>query len=323
MVSDSFGTFSVPTGVLWGAQTARSLRFFAMGEQRMPSDMTQALAWIKWASARVKSDLQLQDPLVADAIAQAAERVASDEVEAEFPLSVWQTGSGTQSNMNVNEVIATRATRALGRGTSTHPAVHANDDVNLGQSSNDVFPSAMHVAVALYARNALMPALDELRAALEVTAHAFSSVVKLGHTHLLDATPPTLGQELGGYGAQLALCREHLLFSLGAVYALAIGGTAVGNGLNTHPELGARVCAAPATRLGMPLRQADNLFAAVAGNEALVALHASVKMLAVALTKFDNDIRHIASGPRAGLGELYLPFNEPGSSIMPGKVNPT
>ncbi|HEY8904931.1 MAG TPA: lyase family protein, partial [Rhodoferax sp.] len=290
-VSDSFGTVSVPTGVLWGAQTARSLQFFAIGQQRMPVDIIHALAWIKWASACVNSDLQLQDPLKARAIASAAERVASGEFDAEFPLSVWQTGSGTQSNMNVNEVIATLASRALGQGAGGGKSVHPNDDVNLGQSSNDVFPSAMHIAVALHVRQSLLPALEELRAALAVKAKAFASVVKIGRTHLQDATPVTLGQELGGYGAQLALCQESLQFALGAVHTLAMGGTAVGTGLNTHPEFGARVCAALATRLGLPLRQADNLFAAMAGHEALVAFHASLKMLALALIKIANDIR--------------------------------
>ncbi len=322
-VSDSFGSISVPAGVLWGTQTARSLQFFAIGEQRMPPDIIHALAWIKWASAHVNRDLQLQDPLKAQAIASAAERVANGEFDAEFPLSVWQTGSGTQSNMNVNEVIATLATRALGQGAGTGVAVHPNDDVNLGQSSNDVFPSAMHIAVGLKTQQALLPALAELRSALAAKAEAFKSVVKIGRTHLQDATPVTLGQELGGYAAQLTLCQDSLQFALGAVHTLAMGGTAVGTGLNTQPEFGARVCAALAKRLGLPLVQADNLFAAMAGHEALVALHASLKMLAVALTKIANDIRLMASGPRAGLGELTLPQNEPGSSIMPGKVNPT
>ena len=322
-VTDSFGQVSVPAGVLWGAQTARSLHFFAIGEQRMPPDIIHALAWIKWAAAQVNRDLQLQDPLKAQAIADAAERVADGEFDAEFPLSVWQTGSGTQSNMNVNEVIATLATRALAQGTAAACAVHPNDDVNLGQSSNDVFPSAMHIAVALKTQQLLLPALDELRAALAAKALAFESVVKIGRTHLQDATPVTFGQELGGYVAQLQLCDDSLRFALGAVHTLAMGGTAVGTGINTHPEFGARVCAALANRLGLPLRQADNLFAAMAGHEALVAFHASLKMLAVALTKIANDVRLMGSGPRAGLGELTLPQNEPGSSIMPGKVNPT
>jgi fumarate hydratase class II len=322
-VSDSFGTVDLPEGVLWGAQTARSLYFFAIGEQRMPPDIIHALAWIKWAAACVNRDLQLQTTEMAQAIGQAAECVAAGEWDAEFPLSVWQTGSGTQSNMNVNEVIATLASRSLSQESGTAHPVHPNDDVNLGQSSNDVFPSAMHIAVGLKVKQTLLPALDTLMGALRTQAQAFDAVIKIGRTHLQDATPVTLGQEFAAYAAQLALCRHNLLSALDAVHTLAIGGTAVGTGINTHPEFGRRVAALLADRLGLPLRQADNLFAAMAGHEALVALHASLKMLAVALTKIANDIRLMASGPRAGLGELHLPQNEPGSSIMPGKVNPT
>ncbi|MDD5030412.1 MAG: class II fumarate hydratase [Rhodoferax sp.] len=322
-VSDSFGSISLPAGVLWGAQTARSLQFFAIGEQRMPVDIVHALALIKWAAACVNRDLRLQPPALAHAIATAAERVATGEFDDEFPLSVWQTGSGTQSNMNVNEVIATLATQTLAQGEDTGLAVHPNDDVNLGQSSNDVFPSAMHLAVALNAQFTLLPALEALIGALADKALAFESVIKIGRTHLQDATPVTLGQEFGGYSAQLRLCQHNLLFALHAVHTLAIGGTAVGTGLNTHPEFGQRVAATLALRLGLPLRQADNLFAAMAGHEALVAFHGALRMLAVALTKIGNDIRLMGSGPRAGLGELMLPQNEPGSSIMPGKVNPT
>ncbi len=321
--SDSFGPIEVPVNALWGAQTARSLRFFAIGEQRMPLAVIHALAWIKWAAANVNLELQLLDATKSQAIADAALRVVAGELDAEFPLSVWQTGSGTQSNMNVNEVIANLATRALGGGVGAAPKVHPNDDVNLGQSSNDVFPSAMHIAVALQARLTLLPALQELRSALTAKALAFDRVVKIGRTHLQDATPVTLGQEFGGYEAQLALCWTSIQHALLAVHALAIGGTAVGTGLNTHPEFGARVSAMLAEELDLPLVQAGNLFAAMAGHEALVALHASLKMLAIALTKIANDIRLMGSGPRAGLGELQLPENEPGSSIMPGKVNPT
>ena len=315
--SDSFGPIAVPADALWGAQTARSLHFFAIGEQRMPLELIHALAWVKWAAACVNRDLQLLDATKAQAIAAAAQRVAKGEFDAEFPLSVWQTGSGTQSNMNVNEVVAALASRSL--PTKVHP----NDDVNLGQSSNDVFPTAMHIAVALQAELSLLPALHELRAALSGKALAFQSVVKIGRTHLQDATPVTLGQEFGGYEAQLALCQVTLHNALRAVHSLAIGGTAVGTGLNTHPEFGSRVAALLARELGLPWVQADNLFAAMAGHEALVALHGSLKMLAIALTKIAGDIRLMGSGPRAGLGELQLPENEPGSSIMPGKVNPT
>lgn len=311
--TDSFGPIEVPEAALWGAQTARSLRFFAIGEQRMPLPVIHALAWVKWAAALVNGELNLIDASKTQAIANAAQRVASGEFDAEFVLSVWQTGSGTQSNMNVNEVVAKLA------GHNSHP----NDDVNLGQSSNDVFPSAMHIAVALQTRSGLLPAMDALRCALLVKAVAFEDIIKIGRTHLQDATPITLGQEFGGYAAQLALCASNIEQALLSVHRLAIGGTAVGTGLNTHPEFGARVAARLAQQLKLPLAQADNLFAAMAGHEALVAFHASLKMLAITLTKIANDIRLMGSGPRAGLGELQLPQNEPGSSIMPGKVNPT
>jgi fumarate hydratase class II len=336
--SDSFGSVEVPADALWGAQTARSLHFFAIGEQRMPLAVIHALAWIKWAAAEVNRDLHLLDATTAQAIADAAQRVGAGEFDAQFPLSAWQTGSGTQSNMNVNEVVANLASRALAADTSINEAginesgisgesvqrrVHPNDDVNLGQSSNDVFPTAMHIAVTLQAKQSLLPALKALRAALKDKALAFEAIVKIGRTHLQDATPVTLGQEFGGYEAQLALCQSTLLHALKAMHTLAIGGTAVGTGLNTHPEFGKRVVERLAVQLNLPLVQADNLFAAMAGHEALVAFHAALKMLAIALTKIANDIRLMGSGPRAGFGELQLPENEPGSSIMPGKVNPT
>ncbi len=328
---DSFGPIDVPAEALWGAQTQRSLRFFAIGEQRMPLALIHAVAWVKWAAACVNRDLGLLGESRAQAIADAALRVAAGEFDAHFPLSVWQTGSGTQTHMNVNEVVAHLASQALAGGevggvdaaATAARAVHPNDDVNLGQSSNDVFPTAMHLAVALQARDRLLPALAELRAALAAKAIAFHFVVKIGRTHLQDATPVTLGQEFGGYEAQLALCQQALRHALVAVHALAVGGTAVGTGLNTHPEFGSRVAALLARELDLPLVQADNLFAAMAGHEALVAFHAALKMLAIALTKIGSDIRLMGSGPRAGLGELRLPENEPGSSIMPGKVNPT
>src|ERR1035437_1978419 len=321
--SDSFGRIEVPADALWGAQTARSLRFFAIGEQRMPLPVIHALAWVKWAAARVNGDLHLLGSAKSRAIAAAARRVAVGKFDAEFPLCVWQNGSGTQSNMNVNEVVANLASRALGAGMGTPRKVHPNDDLNMGQSSNDVFPSAMHIAVALQAKMNLLPALQELRDALAAKALAFKTIVKIGRTHLQDAIPVTLGQEFGAYEAQLALCQESLRHALIAVHTLAIGGTAVGTGLNTHPEFGVRVATMLADQLNLPLVQADNLFAAMAGHEALVAFHASMKMLAIALTKIANDIRLMGSGPRAGLGELQLPQNEPGSSIMPGKMNPT
>ena len=321
--SDSFGPIEVPAEALWGAQTARSLRFFAIGEQRMPLEVIHALAWIKWAAALVNRDLQLIDATRAQAIADAAQRVAQGEFDAQFPLSVWQTGSGTQSNMNVNEVVARLASRSLNGVSGQGRRVHPNDEVNLGQSSNDVFPSAMHIAVAVMTRQRLHPALHGLRRALAEKAEAFASIVKIGRTHLQDATPVTLGQEFGGYEAQLGLCGQQLEHALTGLHALAIGGTAVGTGINTHAQFGVRVAAQLSRALGLPLVQANNLFAAMAGHEALVAFHAGLRMLAIALTKLGNDIRLMGSGPRAGLGELQLPQNEPGSSIMPGKVNPT
>ncbi len=321
--TDSFGQIEVPANALWGAQTARSVHFFAIGNQRMPIELIHALAWIKWAAAGVNGELGLLDANKAQAITRAAALVASGEYDAEFPLSVWQTGSGTQSNMNVNEVVATLANRTLGAAGGAAITVHANDDVNLGQSSNDVFPSAMHIAVADLAKRTLLPSLDQLRDALAAKRQSIGATIKIGRTHLQDATPMTLGQEFSGYEAQLALCEDSIRHALGPVHTLAIGGTAIGTGMNTHPDFGKRVAAVLSAKLVLPLSQADNLFAAMAGHEALVGMHSSLKMLAIALTKIGNDIRLMGSGPRAGLGELRLPQNEPGSSIMPGKVNPT
>jgi fumarate hydratase class II len=305
----------IPMDTLWGAQTARSLHFFAIGTQRMPIEVIHAMALIKWAAARVNMQLHQLDPVRANAIADAALRIAYGLFDNAFPLSVWQTGSGTQSHMNVNEVIAHIA--------SAYVPVNAIDDVNRGQSSNDVFPTAMHIAALQQMNTHLLPAMRSLHRALVKKAKSFKGLVKVGRTHLQDATPITLGQEFGGYAAQLALCEASITHALGAIGTLAIGGTAVGTGINTHPEFGVRVTALLASQTGLPLAQADNLFAAMAGHEALVALHASLRMLAIALTKIANDIRLMGSGPRAGLGELQLPQNEAGSSIMPGKVNPT
>jgi fumarate hydratase class II len=320
--TDSFGPIEVPGDALWGAQTARSLRFFAIGEQRMPLDIVHALAQIKRAAAEVNRDLGLLEPARAAAVATAATRIAAGEFDAQFPLSVWQTGSGTQTNMNVNEVIAHLASGALGGGPGADRRVHPNDDVNLGQSSNDVFPTAMHIAAVLRARP-LLASLAGLRAALRAKAEALSGVLKVGRTHLQDAAPVTFGQEFGGYEAQLAIAEAAIRRALPDLHALAIGGTAVGTGLNTHREFGARVAAVLAQRLDSPFVVAGNLFAAMAGHEALVGLHGALRSLAVALNKIANDIRLMGSGPRAGLGELRLPANEPGSSMMPGKVNPT
>lgn len=320
---DGFIQLPIPAGARWGAQTARSLHFFDIGEQRMPMELIRAMAHIKWAAALVNRDLGLLGNTQAAAIAAAAARVADGEFDAQFPLGVWQTGSGTQSHMNVNEVIAHIASQALGRSLLGPSLVDAHDDVNLGQSSNDVFPSAMHIAVLLQTKARLLPALACLRKELQAQALALATVVKVGRTHLQDATPVTLGQEFGGYVAQLALCEDAIRQALPAVHALALGGTAVGTGTNTHPAFGAKVTARLAQRLQLPLVQAGNLFAALAGHEPLVALHGALRVLAVALTKIACDLRLMGSGPRAGLGELQLPANEAGSSIMPGKVNPT
>ncbi len=315
---DSFGAIAIPAGALWGAQTERSRQFFHIGSQTMPLALVHALAQIKRAAAEVNQGLGLLAADKAGAIADAAAQVAAGAHDDQFPLSVWQTGSGTQSHMNVNEVVAQLASTALGAGQAVHP----NDDVNLGQSSNDVFPTAMHVAVVL-AVQPMLAALARLRTALQDQTSALAGVVKLGRTHLQDATPVTLGQEFGGYDAQLSLAEAALRSSLPALHALAIGGTAVGTGLNTHPDFGRQVAAVLAARLGAPFSVAPNLFAAMAGHEPLVILHAALRVLAVALTKIAGDIRLLGSGPRGGIGELRLPANEPGSSIMPGKVNPT
>jgi fumarate hydratase class II len=313
--TDSFGSLEIPVDALWGVQTARSLHFFAIGSQRMPLEIVHALALIKWAAAQVNLQLQRMDAAKAQAIADAALQIADGKHDDAFPLSVWQTGSGTQTNMNVNEVIARIASATI--------TVHPNDDVNRGQSSNDVFPTAMHMAALEQTHIRLLPALSALHQELLIKAVEFKDMVKIGRTHMQDATPVTLGQEFGGYAAQLALCEEAVRHALGAVGKLAIGGAAVGTGINTHAEFGSRVAALLAEKMQLPLMQSDNLFAAMAGHEALVALHGSLRMLAVALNKMANDIRLMGSGPRAGLGELLLPQNEAGSSIMPGKVNPT
>ena len=320
---DSFGTIEVPADRLWGAQTQRSLQLFAISRERMPEEIIAALAQVKRASALVNDRLGLLASDKAAAIVAAADEVLAGQHADEFPLSVWQTGSGTQSNMNVNEVLANRASELLGGERGVARRVHPNDEVNLGQSSNDVFPTAMHLAAALGIVRQVLPALAELRATLAEKSAAFADVVKIGRTHLQDATPLTLGQEFSGYVAQL----DHAEFVLGGVLPLlcplAIGGTAVGTGLNTHVEFGDRVAAELARASGLPLSSAANKFAALAAHDALVAVHGALKTLAVALMKIANDVRWLASGPRSGLGEISVPENEPGSSIMPGKVNPT
>jgi fumarate hydratase class II len=320
---DSLGRIEVPAERLWGAQTQRCLDQFAISSERMPMEIILALARVKAASARVNRDLGLLAGDVACAIIAAAEEVAQGRHDREFPLSVWQTGSGTQSNMNLNEVLANRASELLGGERGMGRRVHPNDAVNLGQSSNDVFPTAMHLAAALGIVRQVMPALAGLRQSLSAKSLAFADIVKIGRTHLQDATPLTLGQEFSGYAAQLQQAGTLLDDALSSLYPLAIGGTAVGTGLNTHAEFGARVAADLAADTALPFACAGNRFAAQSAHDGLVAAHGALKTLAVALMKIANDIRWLASGPRSGLGELSIPENEPGSSIMPGKVNPT
>ncbi|KXS33079.1 MAG: Fumarate hydratase class II [Candidatus Gallionella acididurans] len=320
---DSFGPIEVPADQLWGAQTQRSLQYFHISSERMPSEIVMALAGIKRACALVNRDLGLLDQDKASAIMQAADEVLAGQHDSEFPLSVWQTGSGTQSNMNVNEVLANRASELLGGARGAARKIHPNDEVNFGQSSNDIFPTAMHLAAVTGIHNKLLPALRTLRATLQMKSDAFSDIVKIGRTHLQDATPLTLGQEFSGYVAQLDQAEKLLVAALAPLYELAAGGTAVGTGLNTHAEFGTRVAAELARSTGLPFCSAANKFAALAAHDALVAAHGALKTLAVALMKIANDVRWLSSGPRSGLGEISIPENEPGSSIMPGKVNPT
>jgi fumarate hydratase class II len=320
---DSFGPIEVPAERLWGAQTQRSLQYFHISAEHMPEEIVMALAGIKRACALVNLELGLLNQDKASAIMQAADEVLAGQHQLEFPLSVWQTGSGTQSNMNVNEVLANRASELLGGTRGVAKKIHANDDVNLGQSSNDIFPTAMHVAAAIGIRNKLLPCLRTLRAALQLKSDAFADIVKIGRTHLQDATPLTLGQEFSGYVAQLDQAEAMLEATLAPLYPLAAGGTAVGTGLNTHAEFGARVAAELARSTGLPFCSAANKFAALAAHDALVSAHGALKTLAAALMKIANDVRWLSSGPRSGLGEISIPENEPGSSIMPGKVNPT
>lgn len=321
--ADTFGDIAVPADRLWGAQTQRSLHYFAIGGETMPVPLILALALVKRAAATVNAELGALDAAKARAIVAAADEVLAGRHGAEFPLSIWQTGSGTQTNMNMNEVLANRASELLGGPRGKGRRVHPNDDVNRGQSSNDVFPTAMHIAAVLETNTRLLPALEALMTTLAAKAEAWADIVKIGRTHLQDATPLTLGQEFSGYVAQLEIARQAVRAAIEPVHALALGGTAVGTGLNTHPEFAPRAAAEIARLTGMPFVSAPNKFAALAGHEPLVVLHGAFKTLAAALAKIANDLRWMASGPRAGLGEISLPENEPGSSIMPGKVNPT
>ncbi|MDP9001831.1 MAG: class II fumarate hydratase [Myxococcota bacterium] len=321
--SDSMGQIEVPADKYWGAQTQRSLQNFKIGGQRFGRPVIRAFGIVKKAAAVTNENLGKLDASKCALIVRASDEVIDGKLDEHFPLVVWQTGSGTQSNMNANEVIANRAIEMASGTMGAKKPIHPNDDVNKSQSSNDVFPTVMHVAAALEIKERLIPAVARLRATIEAKAEGFKTVVKVGRTHLMDATPLTLGQELSGWAAQLAFCERGLAKSLDGLYELALGGTAVGTGLNTHPKWAVQVAAKIAELAGAPFRTAPNKFAALAGHEALVAASAAMRGLAVACFKIASDVRLLGSGPRCGIGELHLPENEPGSSIMPGKVNPT
>jgi len=320
---DTFGPIKVPQVRLWGAQTQRSLEHFRISGERMPAELIEALAWVKRACAAVNAETGDLPAEKAKAIIAAADEVLGGKWPGEFPLVVWQTGSGTQTNMNMNEVLANRASEILGGERGEKRLVHPNDDVNRGQSSNDVFPTAMHVAAAVSIRRRLLPALERLHATLAAKSAAFAQIVKIGRTHLQDATPLTLGQEFSGYVAQLAHARRHVEHALDHLSELALGGTAVGTGLNTRADFGERTAREISRLTGCAFATAPNKFEALATHDAMVNAHGALKGLAASLTKIANDVRLLASGPRCGIGEIAIPENEPGSSIMPGKVNPT
>jgi fumarate hydratase class II len=321
---DTMGAVNVPADRLWGAQTQRSLENFKIGGDRMPIEVIHALALVKRASAQVNLDLaKFKDPAIGRAIIEAADEVIAGRHDAEFPLVVWQTGSGTQTNMNVNEVIANRASETMGGERGMGRKVHPNDHVNMGQSSNDVFPTAMHVAAVESLNRRLVPAVRKLRDTLAAKAREFDDIVKIGRTHLMDATPLTLGQEISGWVQLLDNGLRHIDESIPHLSELALGGTAVGTGLNAHPEYAVRVAAELSRLSGHPFVTAPNKFEALSGHDALLFAHGALKTLAASLMKIANDVRWMASGPRSGLGEITIPENEPGSSIMPGKVNPT
>lgn len=321
--TDTMGAIAVPARCYWGAQTQRSLTYFAIGDETMPKELIRAFGIVKKAAAIVNQELGKLPAAKAQFIIQAAEEVISGKLDEHFPLRVWQTGSGTQTNMNVNEVIANRAIELAGGVLGSKDPIHPNDDVNMSQSSNDTFPTAMHVAAVWEINQQLVPRVTKLRDALATKAQQFKDIIKIGRTHLMDAVPLTLGQEFSGYVAQLDRDLELIKATLPHLYELAIGGTAVGTGLNTHPEFAVRVAAKIAELTGLPFVSATNKFAALAAHDAIVITSGALKTLACSLMKIANDIRWLGSGPRCGLGELILPANEPGSSIMPGKVNPT
>lgn len=321
--SDSMGGIAVPDDKYWGAQTQRSLIHFSIGDDLMPIEVIHALGIVKKAAALTNAELEILDADKARLIIKAAEEIIEGHLNAHFPLRVWQTGSGTQTNMNVNEVISNRAIELAGGRLGSKTPIHPNDHVNMSQSSNDTFPAAMHIAAATAITGRLMPAVEILRDAIGKKAAEFSGIVKIGRTHLQDAVPLTVGQEFSAYVAQLNQCLKYLDNALPGLYALAIGGTAVGTGLNSHPRFAEAAAAHIAALTGLPFVSAPNKFAALAAHEPVVAASGAARTLATALMKIANDIRWLASGPRCGLGELILPANEPGSSIMPGKVNPT
>lgn len=320
---DTMGEMQVPADRLWGAQTQRSLQNFKIGSEKMPMKLIYAFARLKRACATVNHALGKLDEHQKNAIVQACDEILTGRYNEEFPLSVWQTGSGTQSNMNCNEVIANRATQTLGGDFTKTKVIHPNDHVNMSQSSNDTFPTAMHIAAVMAVEDDLLPALEKLRMTLHERAERFTSIVKIGRTHLQDATPLTLGQEISGWVAMLNTNQKQLEEALEHVRALAIGGTAVGTGLNAHPEFGERVAAAISTNTGKRFTSAPNKFQALTSHDALAFASGALKSLAANLMKIANDVRWLASGPRCGIGEISIPANEPGSSIMPGKVNPT
>ncbi len=321
--TDSFGEIAVPAGKYWGAQTQRSLENFKIGEDSMPRPLIRALGVVKAAAAEANKELGVLEPEIADAITEAAKDVAAGRYDDHFPLVVWQTGSGTQSNMNANEVIANLALVKLGGVLGSKTPVHPNDHVNRGQSSNDVFPTAMHIATLQEITHRLLPALHHLHQALNQKVQDFKDIIKIGRTHLQDATPLTLGQEFSGYAQQIHNSLNRLKESLTSLYPLAQGGTAVGTGLNTHPDFPALFAEKASFLTGFPLISAPNKFEALAAHDSFVFVHGVLNTLAASLFKIANDIRLLGSGPRCGFGEINLPSNEPGSSIMPGKVNPT
>lgn len=320
---DSMGEVEVPVTALWGAQTQRSLQNFKIGQEHLPRSMIQALALVKKVAALTHLQLDLLPQQIADAIVAAAEQVIAGQWDDQFPLVIWQTGSGTQSNMNCNEVIANLANQSFGSPLGSYTPIHPNDHVNKGQSTNDAFPTAIHVAACLLCHELLLPALHELQMALQAKADHFQNIIKIGRTHLQDATPLTLGQEFSGYVAQIEHGIKRLNQALLGLYEIPLGGTAVGTGLNTHPDYAEIAAQQLAKITGLPFVSASNKFEALAARDACVFASSSLKTIAVSLNKIANDVRWLASGPRCGLGELMLPENEPGSSIMPGKVNPT